>query len=106
MVQVFERVGRQIQALRVPEAAQFTAASALLNYILGVAGQNAANARAQQPGTDRAAMLDAAATAWGELDPDQYAFTRAVADQMRRHDDRAEFLAGIDLILTGITART
>ncbi|MFJ6718506.1 MULTISPECIES: TetR/AcrR family transcriptional regulator [unclassified Streptomyces] len=106
MVHVFERIGRQIQALRVPEADQFTAASALLHYILGVAGQNAANARAQQPGTDRAAMLDAAATAWAELDPERYPFTRAVADQMRRHDDRADFLAGIDLILTGITART
>ncbi|MGW7104397.1 TetR/AcrR family transcriptional regulator [Streptomyces sp. NPDC054838] len=104
MVQVFERLGRQVQALGVPGARQFTAASALLNYILGVAGQNAANARAHQPDADRAKFLDAVATAWTELDPDQYAFTRNVADQLRDHDDRAEFLAGIDLILTGITA--
>ncbi|MGW7260189.1 TetR/AcrR family transcriptional regulator [Streptomyces sp. NPDC054834] len=105
MLRVFERIGRQVQALRVPRAAQFTAASALLNYILGVAGQNAANARTLQPDTDRAEFLDAVATAWEELDPDQYAFTRNVAGQLRRHDDRAEFLAGIDLILTGITTR-
>jgi hypothetical protein len=37
--------------------------------------------------------------AWAELDPDDYSFTRAVADQMREHDDRAEFLAGITLVL-------
>lgn len=105
MLRVFELIGRQVQALRVPEAAQFTAASALMNYILGVAGQNAVNTRVVEPGTDRTEFLDAVATEWAELDPGQYAFTRNVAGQLREHDDQAEFLAGIDLILTGITAR-
>ncbi|MFF5471487.1 TetR/AcrR family transcriptional regulator [Streptomyces achromogenes] len=104
MLRVFERIGRQVRALRVPEGAQFTAASALLSYILGVAGQNAANTRAAQANTDRAAFLDSVATAWRELDPDQYPFTRDVAGQLREHDDREEFVAGIDLILAGITA--
>ncbi|MEU7647173.1 TetR/AcrR family transcriptional regulator [Streptomyces huasconensis] len=104
MLRVFERIGRQIQTLRVPEAAQFTAASALMSYILGVAGQNAANTRALRPDTDRTEFLDSVATAWKELDPDEYAFTRNVAGQLREHDDREEFLAGIDLILAGITA--
>jgi AcrR family transcriptional regulator len=105
MLQVFESLGRQVQALGVPDEAQFTAASALLNYILGVAGQNAANARTVRPGTDRTEFLDATASAWEELDPDRYPFTRHVAERLRRHDDRAEFAAGIDLILAGITAR-
>jgi hypothetical protein len=38
------------------------------------------------------------------LDPREYAFTRTVAGQLRVHDDRAEFLAGIDLILAGVMA--
>ncbi len=42
-------------------------------------------------------------TARDALDPDNYPSTRAVADQMREHDDREQFLAGIDLVLTGIT---
>ncbi|WP_318205468.1 TetR/AcrR family transcriptional regulator [Streptomyces sp. SCL15-4] len=104
MLPVFERIGRQVRALHVPEAARFTAASALMAYILGVAGQNAANTRAARPDTDRTAFLDATATAWTELDPDRYSFTREVAGQLREHDDREEFLAGIDLILAGITA--
>ncbi|MGA4844972.1 TetR/AcrR family transcriptional regulator [Streptomyces sp. G5(2025)] len=104
MLRVFERIGRQVQALRVPEAAQFTAASALMSYILGVAGQNAANTRAVRPDTDRTEFLDTVAAAWAQLDPDEYAFTRNVAGQLREHDDREEFVAGIDLILTGITA--
>ncbi|RPE37424.1 TetR family transcriptional regulator [Streptomyces sp. Ag109_O5-1] len=106
LLRIFEGIGRQVQALGVPEADQFTAASALLHYVLGVAGQNAANARTVQPGTDRAEFLDTVATAWSRLDPDEYTFTRSVAGRLREHDDRAEFLAGIGLILTGITTRT
>ncbi|MFF1464388.1 TetR/AcrR family transcriptional regulator [Streptomyces sp. NPDC058330] len=108
MLRVFERLGRQVRAIGVPEAAQFTAVSALLNYILGVAGQNAANARAHQerrPDTGRAQFLGAVSASWAELDPDAYAFTRNVAEQLRDHDDREEFLAGIDFILTGIAVR-
>jgi AcrR family transcriptional regulator len=106
LLRVFEHLGRQVQALGVPHTAQFTAASALLNYILGVGGQNAANAadaRDHVPQTSRAEFLGAVSDAWANLDPDEYAFTRSVADQLRDHDDREEFLAGIDLIVAGIT---
>ncbi|MFE4693179.1 TetR/AcrR family transcriptional regulator [Streptomyces sp. NPDC056749] len=103
-LRIFERIGRHVQALGVPEATLFTAASTLLNYILGVAGQNAANTRKARPGANRTEFLDATAAAWEELDPGRYAFTRDVAGQLREHDDREEFLAGIDLILGGITA--
>ncbi|WAP57978.1 TetR family transcriptional regulator [Streptomyces sp. S465] len=104
---IFESIGRRIRALDVPESNWFAATSALTHYILGAAGQNAANAasaRTLGPDVDRARFLDAASTAWEELDPDDYPFTRAVADQLRGHDDREQFLAGIDLILAGITA--
>lgn len=48
----------------------FTAASALLNYILGVGGQNAANARAHRPDTNRTEFLGTVSAAWANLDPD------------------------------------
>ncbi len=106
LLRVFEHLGRQVQALGVPHAAQFTAASALLNYILGVGGQNAANARDHQPGATRTEFLGEVSASWANLDPDEYAFTRSVAEQLRDHDDREEFLAGIDLIVVGITGIT
>jgi len=68
---IFESIGRRVSALGVPEATWFTATSALAHYIVGAAGQNAANARVLQ---------------------------------VREHDDREQFLSGVDLILTGITA--
>jgi AcrR family transcriptional regulator len=104
MLPVFEQLGRQVRALGVPPASQFSAVSALWNYILGVAGQNAANARAPRQETDRTAYLASVADDWAALDPEEYAFTRGVAGRLREHDDRAEFLTGIDLILTGIAA--
>ncbi|ANP51349.1 hypothetical protein AVL59_18535 [Streptomyces griseochromogenes] len=88
----------------MPEDSRFTAASVLVEYILGAAGQNAANARVLWPDIDRVEVLDAVSRAWEELDPDDYPFTRAVADQLREHDDREQFLGGIDLVLTGIAA--
>ncbi|XVQ81797.1 TetR/AcrR family transcriptional regulator [Microbispora siamensis] len=104
---IFESIGRQVRALGVPEGSWFTATSALMHYILGAAGQNAANtasAGTARPGVDRAEFLDAVSAAWEELDPGDYPFTRAVAKQVRGHDDREQFLAGIALILAGITA--
>lgn len=77
--------------------------SALRHYILGVAGQNAANTQfGRTQGIDRASVLDAMATEWSQLDPKEYAFVRGLAGHLGRHDDRADFLAGIDLILSGI----
>jgi AcrR family transcriptional regulator len=101
---LLESIGRQVRALGVPEGSRFTATSALLHYILGAAGQNAANTGVHGPGTDRTEFLDAVSRAWEDLDPDDYPFVRDVAREMRGHDDRAEFLAGVDLIVTGITA--
>ena len=104
MLQIFERIGRQVQALGVPGSAQFTSASALVSYIVGVSVQNAANARLLEPPVDRADFLETVSARWKELDAHEYPFTRNLASQVREHDDRTEFLAGIDLILTGVAA--
>ncbi|MFI5912270.1 TetR/AcrR family transcriptional regulator [Dactylosporangium sp. NPDC051541] len=102
VLRIFERIGRQVQALGVPETDQFTSASAILNYVLGVAGQHAAQRQSIEPGTRRSEVLEAAST---NLDPRVYSFTRDVAGQLREHDDRVQFLAGVDLILEGIAAK-
>jgi hypothetical protein len=43
-------------------------------------------------------------TAWSQLDPKEYPFARSIVRRIRDHDDRVDFLAGIDLILSGIKA--
>jgi AcrR family transcriptional regulator len=103
ILQTLEGVGSQLQALGVPGRAQFDCASALVNYILGLAGQYAAGARLIPRETDRTAFLATVAARWAQLDPAEYPFVHQVAAQLPGHDDREQFLAGINLILTGIT---
>src|SRR3984885_12496113 len=103
MVRILERLGQQVRALGVEDDTQWTVVGALLNYILGVGGRNAANGQlARTRDLDRSDFLEAVATAWSQLDPKEYPFTRSVARQVRDHDDRLDFLAGIDFILRGI----
>jgi AcrR family transcriptional regulator len=104
LLQLFESIGARVDALGVPARAQFNCASALVNYILGVAGQNAANARRVPRDADRTAYLAAVAAQWAQQDPAEYPFVHRVAADLRDHDDRDQFLAGIDLILDGIDA--
>ena len=94
---IYECIGRLLDALAVAEQARFDAAGALMNYILGVAGRNAV-----RNGPDREAALAAVAAQWAQLDPDKYPFVRQAAMQLREHDDREQFLAGIDIFLAGV----
>jgi AcrR family transcriptional regulator len=104
ITEIFEGIGSQFQGLGVPPEARFDSASALVNYILGLAGQYAAGARLIARETNRTAFLTAIADRWTQLDPAKYPFMHQVAAQLPGHDDREQFLVGIDLILAGITA--
>jgi hypothetical protein len=77
VLRIFEGVGGQLQALGVPERAQFDCASALLNYILGLAGQYAAGARliSQAPHGPDGLPRDRRRQ-WAQLDPAEYPFVR------------------------------
>ena len=105
LLDFYESIARLLDALAVPEQARFDAAGTLMNYVLGVAVQSAANARHLADScTDRAAFLDAAAAQWAQLNPSRYPFVHAAATQLCEHDDREQFLAGFDIFLAGIAA--
>ncbi len=91
---IFEAVGAALPPLNETDA--FHAASALMSLILGAAAQHAA-ARRLPSGTQRPAFLATVAQAWSTG-----AFTHRIAPQLRDHDDRAQFLAGIELVLKGL----
>jgi AcrR family transcriptional regulator len=105
MVRILEPIGQQIRALRVPRQQQWAAVGALVAFILGVSRQNAANGQlARTQGLDRSDFLESVSKGWSQLDAREYPFTRSVAGQLRDHDDRVDFLSGIDVILKGIAA--
>lgn len=106
IVRIVEGIGQQVDALGASDAARWSTVSAFLNYILGVAGQNAANTHAAQArGTDRRDLLGQVAVAWAGLDPVAFPFASSVAAQMQAHDDREDFLAGVELLLKGMGVR-
>ncbi len=106
IVRILEPLGQQIRALGVPSKQQWAAVGTLMAYILGVSRQNAANGQlARTQGLDRSNFLEAVSTTWLQLDPQKYPFAHSMVGKMRTHDDRVDFLAGIDLILQGIRAR-
>ena len=103
LLDIYEIISEQLQALNVPQRGLSDSAGVLVNYILGVAGQNAANARALASSKmDRSAFLATVAAQWAQLDPVKYPNMHRARRQLRDHDDREQFLAGIDLILVGI----
>jgi AcrR family transcriptional regulator len=67
---------------RARQAGQFNAATALLNFILGVAGQNSAAARLDPRIGDRTDFLAAVAAQWTRRDPARYPFLHRIAGQL------------------------
>ena len=106
MGDIFESVGSRLHALGVPECAQFDAASAIVNCVLAAAAQNTAAARFLAPDADREAFLTAVSGGWMEADPAKYPFVSRMRAKLRDHDDRQQYLAGVDLILAGIATLT
>lgn len=105
-LRIFESIGRPVSALGVPRRDWFTTTSTLVHYLLGATAQTSQSSGDDSaPGSraERAEVLGSVATAWKELDAEDYPFMRAIADQMSEHDDREQFLTGVDLVLTGIT---
>ncbi|MFF0740153.1 TetR/AcrR family transcriptional regulator [Streptomyces sp. NPDC004111] len=103
-VGIFERIGRQVGALGVPQACWFDATSTLVHYILGAVSQNTRTEGDAPDGShDRGAFLATTAAAWQDLDAEEYPFMHAVAGQINAHDDRVQFLTGIAVILGGLT---
>ena len=105
MLRVFEAIGSRLGPLGVPQHERFHAWSALVNYIFGVAAQNADNARRAHGELMRESLLGAIADSWKRLDAVDYPFLHEIAAQLPGHDDREQFAEGIDLILTGIRRR-
>ncbi|MFD4669659.1 TetR/AcrR family transcriptional regulator [Lentzea sp. NPDC058450] len=100
---IWESFGQQVRTLGVPEEAWFNSTSALVNYVLGAAGQNAANRETvHSEVVEREDYVESVASAWEQLDPDEYPFVRAVAGQLRDHDDQEQFLSGVDIVVAGV----
>jgi hypothetical protein len=90
-----DSVGRQLQRLGVTGSARSDAGAALVNYVLGSAAQYAAGARRVPHDAARQDYLQTLATTWTQSDPDS--LVHEAASQLHEHNDREQFLAGVDI---------
>jgi AcrR family transcriptional regulator len=106
-MRMLEVLGRQVEAAGVRGGQAWAVTSTLHGFILGVIAQNAANAQvARAHKQARDSLLDQLATTWAQLDSHAFPFLRGMAEAVRTHDDRADFLVGIDLLIAGMESRS
>ena len=91
-----------LQRMGVASDARSDAGAAMVNYLLGAAAQYAATFRLTAAGSDRNAYLESLAAEL--IRSDSEAITVETAAGLVKHDDRAQFVAGIDIFLAGIDA--
>ena len=103
VLQLFDRLGFELTALGVPERSQFDAASALVHHVLGVASQYDAGLRLAGINMSRTAFLKSATSPLVHSER-RYPFLTRIGQDLGDHDDRAQFQAGIEIILMGIEA--
>lgn len=99
-LRIWTNIGVQLQRLDVDASALSDAGSALVSYVLGSTAQYVAGPRTLTDEADRQAYLDRLAATWIEHDPDP--LVAEAATQLSDHDDREQFLAGVDIFINGI----
>ncbi|KQP77828.1 MULTISPECIES: TetR/AcrR family transcriptional regulator [unclassified Aeromicrobium] len=100
----YERVGQQVLRLGLGPLETFNAASAVVGYVVGIAAD-----LGQQPpeevidgSTTRAEYMSRTVDEWRGLDPATWPFLHTILDVFADHDDSAQFVAGLDLLLAGL----
>lgn len=104
VLELFDRVGTELAAIGVAEHSQFDAASAVVHHVLGVASQYDAGTRLGTTAMSRPEFLESAATPLTSDGSGRYPFLTRMRSDLAEHSDRAQFEAGIGIILAGIDA--
>lgn len=107
-LRLLERIGESVRSFGVPAERQFYVATAVFTYVLAVAAQMTRNAQTAGAAHTQDEWLAEQATQWAQLDPQTHPFLHGAAADLRDHDDREQFIVGLDLLLAGIqpAART
>lgn len=100
VLQIWKSLGVQLHNLGIAGTALSDAGSALVNYVLGAAAQHAVGARRVPDDAARKDYLEALAAQWSQHD--SHPLVQKSAALLPEHDDREQFLAGVDIFLAGV----
>ncbi|SFR56637.1 DNA-binding transcriptional regulator, AcrR family [Microbacterium azadirachtae] len=103
-LQLYERIGEHVMRLDLTPRQTFHATSAVVGYVIGTAadlGQEPPAAVVSGE-VSREEYLASATAQWRGLDAAEYPFIHHILDEFDGHDDRDQFLGGLDLLLAGL----
>ncbi|MBO2450917.1 TetR/AcrR family transcriptional regulator C-terminal domain-containing protein [Actinomadura barringtoniae] len=105
-LRLLDTIGTLVARTGLPAGRHFTTATAIFFFVTGVSAQIIAPAPAADAATDattgRDAYLAETADRWASFDPADYPFLSRTAADLRDHDDRDQFIIGLDLLLNGL----
>ncbi|MFC1419654.1 TetR/AcrR family transcriptional regulator [Streptacidiphilus cavernicola] len=103
-LRLYEVLGRQTLRLDLTPRQRFYAVSAIVSVVVG----NAVDMGQEPPpevldgAVDREEFLGRYAETWRGLDAQEFRFVHDIVEEFDGHDDREQFLAGLDLTLAGL----
>jgi AcrR family transcriptional regulator len=103
-LRLYEELGRQTLRLDLTPRQRFHAVSAIVGVVIG----NAADMGQEPPRevvdglVGREEFLGRFAEKWRALDAEEYPFLHDIVDEFDGHDDKEQFLAGLELTLAGL----
>lgn len=104
-LRTWEVTGQILQRMELSVRQQFHASLAVTNYASGMDSE-ISQRQEMRDVEDAQEMFQEQLDRWDHQSTQEFPFVHAVLDEFRRHDDRAEFVAGLGLLLGGIERQT
>ncbi|MFJ4435669.1 TetR/AcrR family transcriptional regulator [Streptomyces sp. NPDC088923] len=103
-LRLYEKLGRQTLRLDLTPRQRFHAVSAITGVVVGTAADLGGELprELREGDVDRDAYLGRFAEQWRSLDSAEFPFVQQIAEEFEGHDDRDQFLAALELTLSGL----
>lgn len=103
-LRLYEKLGQQTLRLDLTPRQRFHAVSAITGVVIGTAADLGAEIPQEvlDGHMDRDAYLDRFVEQWRSLDSVEFPFVQQIADEFAGHDDRDQFVAALELTLSGL----
>lgn len=103
-LRLYEKMGEQVMRLGMTPLQSFHATSAIMGFVIGAAADLGQEPPAAVLSGDvsREDFLAATAEEWRTLDAREFPFLSFIVNEFSGHDDRAQFRAGLELLLSGL----
>lgn len=102
----WERIGQALQKMELSVTRQFHASLAVVNYASGMGAEVSQGAINREAADDADAEFAEQIDHWSSFSPEQFPFVHSVLEEFQNFDDKSEFVAGLDLLLSGIERQT